>query len=243
MRNAAIFALSVCLVAICSCAQTKSVKIYEDLRTGVALRKVIPRDAPSSMPPYSHPFSFQLEDLKFLLSTIGYSEKGFFGWSEAPRVFSAEELYRLTPHLVQAFERAAPEEEVLFHLTTAKPGMVFASDRFTSGAMFVKDKKLNCLFANVNIRPHVTEAQDGDPRIYYSGALWRLAKGEWQTLFEDEKGTHHNWIVLDIEAGLAEKKRVDQSVRQELRRRVFRKRPAEGTDWQDWQPDEWIPPR
>jgi hypothetical protein len=243
MRNAAIIALSVCLIAICSCAQTKSVKIYEDLRTGVALHKVIPRDTPSSMPPYSHPFSFQTEDLKFLLSTIGYSEKGFFGWSEAPRVFSVEELYRVTPHLVEAFARAAPDEEALFHLTTAKQGMVFASERFTNGAMFVKNKKLNCLFANVNIKPNVTEAQDGDPRIYYSGTLWKLAKGEWQTLFEDDKGIHHNWIVLDIEAGLVEKKRADQVARQELKRRVLKKRPAEGTDWQDWQSDQSIPPR
>ncbi len=241
MRKFRLLALLVCLVSFVACAQTKTVKIYEDLRTGVTLHKVARRDTQAS-PAYSHPFAFEAEDLEFLLSTIGATEKGFFGWSEVESVFTAEELYRITPHMVEAFAKAAPDDEALFRLTSAKAGVVFASERFTNGAMFVKDKKLNCVFANVNIKPHVSEAYDGDPRNYYSGSLWKLVKKDWQTLFEDDRGTHYNWIVLDIEAGLAEKQRAEQAARQEQKRRRSLKRPSgEGTGWQDWQPDDVIP--
>jgi hypothetical protein len=234
------------VLAFGSCAQTRTVKtkIYEDRRTGVTLHRAVGRDKVPFAKGYSHPVGFDVEDLKFLLGAIGYHEKGLFGWSEVRGVFTADELYRLTPHMAEAFAKATPDDEVLFRLTTAKRGAFFFSERFTNGRMFVKEGKLNCLFANVDVNPASTDIYDGDPRNYYSGVSWRLAKRDWQSLVEGEKGTHYNWVEMDLERGLAEKGRRERALREKLERRRAEEISGqpEKSRWEDWEPNEAVKP-
>ncbi len=244
MRISGLVAVLLCALAFGSCAQTRTVKtkIYEDRRTGVTLHRAVGRDKVPFAKGYSHPAAFAVDDLKFLLGAIGYQEKGLFGWTEVKRVFTADELYRMTPHMVEAFAKATPDDEVLFRLTTAKRRAFFFSERFTNGRMYVKDGKLNCLFDNVDVSPSSTDIYDGDPRNYYSGTSWRLAKNDWQSLVEDEKGTHYNWIELDIERGLAEKSRRERALRERLERRRAEEpkvQPEKG-HWEDWEPNEAV---
>lgn len=228
-----------------SCAHTSSVrtKIFEDRRTSVTLRDWVNRDNKQVDAKYDQPADFAVNDLKYLLGSVGYQEKTLFGWSDVKRVFSADELYRTTPHLVTAFKQAGGGSEVMFRLHSAKPGLVFSAERISDGIMFVKDGKLNCLFSNIDMRSE-TDLYEGNPRKYYAGALWGLVTNDWQKLVEDEGGIHHNWIEIDIEQGLAEKRKVENI----LQRKLLRKRlplekkpqPAQPENWDDWETDNEV---
>jgi hypothetical protein len=247
MKTFAGAVLSALLVAVvASCAQTRSIKtpIFEDRRTGVVLYgRVDQSNVPVAMS-YAHPFEFKLDDLKYLLASISFQEKKLLGWSDIMRVFTADELYRMTPHLVAAFAQADSSQEAQFQLRTAKPGSLFYFERFTNGTMFVKDGKLNCAFANLDARSE-SDLYEGNPRKYYAGGLWTLVVKEGQALVEDEGGVHNNWIQLDIESGLAQKRQVDEAIkkRQRSRRRPPAEKqpqPQEPENWQDWSEDAVI---
>ena len=230
-----------CIMVFSACAQTRTVKtsIYQDRRTGVALRKEVNREAIPLAMGHSHPVEFRAEDLKYLLKSILYKEKGLFGWSETKQVFTAYGLYRLTPHLLEGFAKATPDDEVLFHLTSVKRGTFFGSEGFTNGTLFVKEGKLNCLFANIDIRPDIIDMYDGSPRNHYAGALWKLVTNDWQNLVEGVKGTHYNWIEIDIEQGLLEKQQTKERalMRQIKRRRIMKqKEQKKKSGWEDWVP-------
>jgi len=227
-------------VTFISCAHTRSVrtKIYEDRRTNVTLREWVNRDNKQVNKHYDQPVDFALDDLKYLLGSIAYQEKTLFGWSDVKRVFTADELYRTTPHLVTAFAQADGGGEVLFRLRSAKPGLIFSAERISDGIMFVKDGKLNCLFSNIDMRSE-TDLYEGNPRKYYAGALWSLVANNWQKLVEDDSGIHHNWIEIDIERGLAEKRKVENIIKRKLmKKRISPQRkpqPAQQPDnWNDW---------
>jgi len=234
-------AVLLCVMVFSACAQTRTVKtsIYEDRRTGVALRKEVNREAIPFAMGHSHPVEFKAEDLKYLLKSIHYKEKGLFDWREARQVFTAHGLYHMTPHLLEGFAKATPDDEVLFHITTAKQGMLFGSAGFTNGTMFVQEGKLNCLFANVDIRPDFTDIYDGSPRNHYAGALWKLVTNDWQNLVEGIKGTHYNWIEIDIAQGLLEKQQMkEQALMRQIRRRriIEKKEQKKKSEWEDWVP-------
>ncbi len=238
-----IFALlTLCMFCICSCAQSGAVKtnIYKDRRMEVSLRSVASREEAPLSGAHSYPAAFEVEDLKYLLRSIKYREKGLFGWAEARRVFSANELYRMGPHLVDAFAKAAPGDEIVFQTTAAKTGNLFSSARYSNGMMFVEDKKLHCIFGNINVRPEMSEMYDGDPRKEYAGALSMLVTNDWQRLVTDEKGTHYNWIEIDYERALTEKEGMERAMkrRAERRRAIDLKRRRERTGWEDWEPDK-----
>ncbi len=244
MRTLGCLVLLLSVFVLGSCAQTRTVKVkvYQDRRTGVALRSVVGRDAVPFVKGYSHPVEFKLDDLKYLLRSISYQTKGLFGWSQVRNVFSADELYRLAPHLIEAFAQATPDQEVVFHLTSSEKGASFWSERFTSGSMFVKDKKLDVLFANVDVNPESSEIYDGDPRNYYAGVLWRLVKADYQSLAQGEKEIHYNWVEMDFEPQLAEKRQAEEAlVKKRERARAARRRIIqEQTGWEDWEPGEVV---
>jgi hypothetical protein len=212
------------------------------------------RDADSDGAPevdiYSHPFTFKVDDIKYLLESIGYQEKSLFGWASARRVFSADEIYRITPHFVKAFARATPSDEIVFSSDVAKRGGFFSSARLTSGRMFVKDKKLNCIFGNINVRAgSMRDSYDDaydvnfDPRREYGGSFSRLVTNDWQELVQDPNGLHYNWIEIDIEKGLAEKVGRERAtrIRTQKRRSSEQERLRDSVYWEDWEPDEALP--
>ena len=240
-------------VALCSCAQTSAVRtpIYKDSNIEVTLYSVAEPDVSSRIGAYSHPATFEVEDIKYLLKSIGYQEKSLFGWATARSVFSADELYRIAPHVVEAFARANPGDEVVFSSDAAKSGGLFSSARLTSGRMFVKDKKFNCIFGNINIRTgsmHDSNDDsydiDDDPRRGYGGSLTKLVTNDWQQLVEGPKGVHYNWIAIDIEEALAEKANRERAGRRRTQRRrtIQQERERESVYWEDWEPDTALPP-
>ncbi|RJP20702.1 MAG: hypothetical protein C4520_11135 [Candidatus Abyssobacteria bacterium SURF_5] len=237
------------LVLLNSCAQRRSVKtpLFEDRRTGITLREWVDRENVPVAMGYDHPTDVRTDDLKYLLGSIRYQEKGLFGWSETRNVFTADELYRMTPHLVEAFTQADGGKEVLFYLRSGKPGSLFYFERFTDGTMFLAGGKVNVVFGNVNVRAESESSNlfEGDPRRYYGGGLWKLIATGWQNLAEDEGGVHYNWIQLDIAPALAEKQRVEKILTERKRRRMAplpkkERQLREPESWEDWGEDEQI---
>ncbi len=240
------FCLSLLLPFIlCACAQTRDIKttIHKDRYTEVELLRVVGGEEPAPGGDYSHPFAFDTENLKYMLKGIRYEEKGLFGWADARAVFSAGELYRLAPHLVEGFARATPGDELVFSSTAAKPGALFSSKRLTNGSMFIKGGKLNCLFANIDTRDAASDAYDGSPRKTYGGASSRLVTNDWQSLVLGERGIHYNWIEIEIDSALAEKAGLERILRRraEVREAVERQEVRESVGWEDWDPDGTIP--
>lgn len=224
------------------CAQTHTIrtKVHEDRRLEVTLYRVVGPDSIPLEKGYSHPVDFKVEDLKYFLRSIRYREKALFGWSDAKRVFSAAELYRMAPHLVDAFAKAESDDEVVFRSNAAKIGTLFSSERLTDGRMFLRNGKLNCIFGNINANPHASNIFKGDPRKVYAGALSELVTNDWQNLVAGERGTHYNWIEIDYERALTEKKGMERVMRRrsERGRAVERMRRRETEGWVDWEPDK-----
>ncbi len=237
--------VAACMLVLTGCAQTRTVRteIYRDRQTEVELKRVVSPDGQPVPRGYSHPASFQPDEIKYLLASLRFRERGLLGWSEAKRVFSSQELYRLAPPLIEAFAKATSDDEISFRLLSPKPALVFFTDRITDGSMFVKDSKLNVVFGNVDINPNATEIYEGDPRRFYAGLLWEVAPKEWHRLVKDERGIHYNWVELDTPTGLAQMRRVQQLLlRQRSRKEIERIRVMEDMDWSDWEPDEAILP-
>jgi hypothetical protein len=244
-----LFAVLLLAVVLNSCAQTSIVKtpIYKDSDIEVTLYGAAPPDASAYVRDYSHPALFEVEALKYLLISIQYQEKGLFGWATARKVFSANELNRITPHFVEAFARATPGDEIVFSSDAAKSGGLFLSARLTSGRMFVKDNKLHCIFGNINVRPGSMNDSfddpydiDDDPRREHGGSLSRLVTNNWQKLVEDAKGVHYNWVEIDIDEGLAEKADRESAARRRAQRQraIQQERLRDSVYWEDWEPDQ-----
>lgn len=242
MRNLCLLLLAP--LVFCACAQTRSVttQIYKDRNLKITLHKVVDTEKSPLVTDNSHPAAFELDELEYILGWVRYEEKALFGWAAALTVFSADEIYRITPHLVEAFSKATPGDEVVFTSRSVKAGALFASRRFTSGRMFVKGSALNCVFANINIRDEASDAYAGDPRKVYGGASSRLVTNDWQSLVEGDGGVHYNWIEIEIEKALAEKADMGKIIRKRVKalKAIEKREVQESVVWEDWEQDRAI---
>ena len=142
-----------------------------------------------------------------------------------------------------------PGDEIVFSSDAAKSGGLFSSARLTSGRMFVKNGKLNCIFGNINIRTgnmndYDRDAyDDDDPRREYGGSLARLTTNDWQELVVGKKGVHYNWIAIEIEQAMAAKTNSERArkARAIKRRTIEQERERESVYWEDWEPDKALP--
>jgi len=246
MRTLTAIGLMIFIAGLCACAQTRDLKtsVYSDRNMDITLNREMGPDALTVAKGHSHPADFQVEELKYMLQSIRYREKGLFGWSDTRRIFALSEIHVMAPHLIEAFARATPDDEVAFSSMAAKSGTLFSSARFTNGVMFVSDGKLNCIFGNINIKPDDEfEDYDLDPRREYGGALAKLVTNDWQGLVEGAKGIHYNWVEIDIEAALSGKTHNEEALKRRVERRQRRqeKRLRESVDWEEWESDEAIP--
>ncbi len=239
MRN--LWLLLLAPLVFCACAQTRSVTtpIYKDRNLNIPLRKVVDTERSPGVADNSQPAAFEVDELKYILGSVHYEEKRLFGWADARAVVSADEIYWITPHLVEAFAKATPGDEVVFTSRSIKAGALFSSRRFTNGRMFVKGSALNCLFANINVRGEASDAYAGDPRKVYGGASSRLVTNEWQSLVEGEGGVHYNWTEIEVEKALSEKAGIDSilKMRAKIRKAVESQRLDETVVWEEWEPD------
>jgi hypothetical protein len=133
---------AVALIGACA-TEPALIPIYEDRADLIGLKY-----DPAAAPEHSHPYSFTPEQMSKVLGGVTVTPRdtiiGFLK-GEPRAAFNAEQIVRLTPHLVQAFKKASQRDLVVFYLTSndARLGRLI-----TSGGLCVRGSRLYLILAN-----------------------------------------------------------------------------------------------
>ena len=105
--------------------------IHEDRRVIVSLQRV------PNVVPFTHPVQLQADEVSAVLDGFSFREKQrlplrWFAEEVPPKkMFRSDEMQTVVPFLVEALQRAAPNERVYFQILA--PGMNPAAERDTTG--------------------------------------------------------------------------------------------------------------
>ena len=98
----------------------------------------------------NHPHTFAADQLKQLLSSIRFSKKILILKDiENRNLFDEQNVEFLVPHLVEAFQKAKPEQVVTVSYFTRKSHVVIQDDRLTVMRAFLKSDGLHIKFTKV----------------------------------------------------------------------------------------------
>lgn len=148
------FILSVCLLG-CSAPTIQSYTVYEDPTAFVRLEfaPTVQREKPHTW--NTHPAIISLEDMVKILSGLqvrehrsNFLEPIFNQFLDPPPVvpaFRKKEIILLGPQLVEAFDKAVPEEFVTFYVSTPVNSV---TREVTSGGLYVRKNKLHVMLSN-----------------------------------------------------------------------------------------------
>ena len=146
--------LSVCLFG-CSAPTIQSYTVYEDPTAFVRLEFApnVQREKPDTW--NTHPAIISLEDMVKVLSGLQVREhrpnilKPLFNKIfDPPTVipaFRKHEIALLGPQLIEAFDKAVPEEIVTFYVSTPVNSV---TREVTSGGLYVRNNKLHVILSN-----------------------------------------------------------------------------------------------
>ena len=139
-----VLALTSAILASCA-TEPAPITIHEDRGDWIGL--LFDPEAGSG---HSHPSTFTPEHMARILRGVTVTPRdtiiGFGALNgEARPAFSAEQIAKLTPHLVQGLEKASPRDLVAFYLisTDARLGRLI-----TSGGLCVRGSRLYFILAN-----------------------------------------------------------------------------------------------
>ncbi len=126
-------------------------------------------DAESS----NHPYSFNNEVMADLLRSVRYSRKALFSDNiKTQFVFEEETVQKYTPYLIEAFQKASPEEAVFLSVAQSRPYAILRNDRLTQVRLWVESDGLHMNFVKTEAKLH------GDYKSKTTGKkLIRNAKG------------------------------------------------------------------
>lgn len=137
--------------------------VHEDRRVVVKLQR-----EPHPVP-YSHPVLLQSNELSALLAGFSFREKQRLPlrWyaEEAPpkQIFRSDEIQAIAPFLVEALQKAGPDERVYFELLA--PGMNPAAERdTTAGWIAVREPYLHLALEHYHAQFPVRKEEQWDVR-------------------------------------------------------------------------------
>jgi len=137
--------------------------VHEDRRVIVTLQHEI---KPAG---YSHPVQLSADEITAILAAFSFREKQrlplrWFAEETPPRqIFRSDELQALAPYLVQALQKAGPEERVYFQVLA--PGINPASERDTTGGWIaVRDLYLHLTLEHYHAQFPVRKSEQWDLR-------------------------------------------------------------------------------
>ena len=144
----------------------------------------------------THPFGISVDALSQTLASL--KVEGGVSRSAVP-MFTDGELKEIVPHLVTAFAKAGPKEDVTFAVTGRHGALgAYSSKSVTTGRLFVRDRQLNIIFRLVHDLYENGELGVGVPsfppgsRAYRAAIFWRLVP---------ESGVlaskRSDWVMLD----------------------------------------------
>ncbi len=176
-----------------------------DIHTGdmyVDTRKLTSRDEKKIGKTLNHPYELSDDVVAKILSSIYYTEKGFFRKKNRLGVFTSSEVRTLAPLVAEAFSRADASDYVIVYSTVDR---VLLSDLHTYCMLFVTENELNVVFTTIRQRLsfNVTESEKArieklfdKPVDVTKSAFWELVPAEGQRLKEG----HQNWLLVDLKA-------------------------------------------
>src|SRR6266567_1958995 len=147
-------------------------------------------------PDNAHPFGISVDALGQTLASL--KVEGSISMSAEP-MFTDKELEEIVPHLVAAFAKAGPKEDVTFAVTGRHGRLgAYSSKSVTTGRLFVRDRQLNVIFRLVHdlyeggeLGPSVPLFLPGS-RAYRADSVWRLVPENGHLA-----NKRSDWVVLD----------------------------------------------
>jgi hypothetical protein len=98
----------------------------------------------------SHPFTFTPDQMRSILSSVRFNKKIMLMKDIENRdLFDEANVEFLTPYLVEAFQKAKPEEAVVVSYFTRGSKLMVQNDRLTVMRAFVKDDGLHIKFTKI----------------------------------------------------------------------------------------------
>ena len=150
----------------------------------VRLEKISPALPEDVQPPFSHPFSLRPHEWSEVLGSISVQKItpglliGFIKGAEGP-AFTAEEVQYLSTTLPKAFERAQPDEIIVYALIRSPlPNM----EEISTGGLFVKNNELHVLLANHRYAVSMSGIREllWEHPLHSQGVLYELVQGNYQ---------------------------------------------------------------
>lgn len=157
--------LTMTAVAACGRLKTVTTSFYNDKAIQVELIHEVGPGGIIAKKAFQHPMNVRTEDMTVALKSLRYSDPVFM-WKEKDRpIFSDQEVEVLAPHLTQALATANADQMIRFALKTWKKDLIFGSDKYTDGLLFLQNNQINWAFGNVNFTDsgQYGEKFNGDP--------------------------------------------------------------------------------
>jgi hypothetical protein len=214
------FLLSVCLVFLSGCIGNKRVTtvVHEEKNRAVTLESRLGKDKKPIEYGYQHPENIAQKDFEKLLFSVYIKQSKTLlgiiipaiGPKDREHAFSQEEIIFLSPHLSNALARAKPNQRVTFMLSRPRGAQI---RELTSGAIFIRDGRLNLVLANdrtVIDRENMAVADEDDPLYVYEQDGFKILPVKHQRMVKADRALRDqegelpkNWVVMDYREILA----------------------------------------
>ncbi len=162
-----------------------------------------------SATPNDHPASIERGDIKAMLESLRFRYADEEPGSVSVPVFTRTDIDNLGKALASGLDRAAPSQDIIFHVISARrlSGGAFARrDRVCAGRVFYRDGKLNMIFGQVqspyrkkNVYGQISE--DYYTRNYGSRTAATkhdvvLLQNGTASLYQSNGVVRNDWIVM-----------------------------------------------
>ncbi len=188
--------------------------------------KIVPKESKAEGK-NDHPKTISVDKLRDVLGAIKLQEAGgiFSDETKESPFFASSDISTLASGLSRAFERAKPDEDIIFVVIGRHKGLLAKERKVIGGRAFIQDGKLNLIFGDVyrpeggsidqkkrNMAAGCGGCDDNDVRTnpYVVGS--RNKEHTVKFVFADFDGLERprsDWLVLDVDrmASIVEKER------------------------------------
>lgn len=150
MRALRVMVLVCCLLPAFAAAESKY--IYTNHRLDYVKLQPIPKKILAGKAP-THPATIAIGKMQEILASLKVSRKLFLRKQvETQEIFNEKAVAFLAPLLVEAFQRASAEDEVVFSYLWKNPQLIMRNDRFTAAKAWVKDQEMHIEFLKLHAK-------------------------------------------------------------------------------------------
>lgn len=174
MKNKLFGAILTFLIVFCSYNQLNAEVIYEQSNNPANYVKLEKNREVKSA---NHPYSFDKDVMADLLRSVRYSRKALFSDDiKTNFVFEEESVQKYSPYLVEAFQKASPEQAVFLSLAQSRPYAIIRNDRLTQVRLWVEADGLHMKFIKTEAKLHGDyKSKTTGKKLIYNAKSLRVA--------------------------------------------------------------------